>query len=61
VMVFSIIARLVFVPQMGKAGEQLAQRIQQDLDDGIVSITPSIDVDEAQLASITTEALTHEQ
>ena len=60
VMFFSTIAKLVFVPQMGKAGEQLAQRIQQDLADGIVFISPPIDVDQAQIASLTTQALTHD-
>ena len=60
VMVFSTIAKLVFVPQMGKAGEQLAQRIQQDLADGTAFISPPIDIDQTQLASLTTQALTHE-
>jgi len=60
VMFFSTIAKLVFVPQMGKAGGQLAQRIQQDLADGIVFISPPIDVDQGQLASLTTQALTHD-
>ena len=60
VMVFSLIAKLVFVPQMGKAGEQLAQRIQQDLDDGIAFISPPIEVDKDQVVSLATQTLTSE-
>jgi hypothetical protein len=39
---------------------QLAQRIQQDLADGTAFLSPPIEVDKAQIASLTTEALTHE-
>jgi len=60
VMVFSSIAKFGFVPQMVKAGEQLAQRIQQDLADGTAFIAPPIEVDQAQLASLTTQTLTHD-
>jgi hypothetical protein len=58
VMLFIPIAKMVFVPQMAKAGEQLAQRIRQDLADGIVSVSPPIDVDKDQVASLATQALT---
>jgi hypothetical protein len=61
VMVFSLIAKLVFVPQMGKSAEQLAQRIQQDLADGTAFISPPIEVDKDQVASLATQALTAEQ
>ena len=54
------IAKLFFVPQMGKAGEQLAQRIQQDLADGTAFVSPPIDVDKDQVASLTTGALTQD-
>jgi len=60
VMIFSLIAKFVFVPQMGKAGEQLAHRIQQDLADGIAFISPPIEVDQAQIASLAAQALTLE-
>jgi len=60
VMLFSSIAKLVFVPQMGKSAEQLAQRIQQDLADGIAFVSPPIEVDQAQIASLATQTLTHE-
>ena len=60
VMLLSSIAKLVFVPQMGKAGEQLAQRIQQDLADGTAFISPPIEVDKDQVASLATQTLTHE-
>jgi uncharacterized protein YndB with AHSA1/START domain len=58
VMLFIPIAKMVFVPQMAKAGEQLAQRIRQDLADGIVSVSPPIEVDKDQVASLATQALT---
>ena len=60
VMLFSSIAKLVFVPQMGKAAETLRQRIQQDLADGIVFVSPPIEVDQAQVASLAAQALTHD-
>jgi len=60
VMLFRLVAKFVFVPQIAKAVEQLRQRILQDLADGTVSVAPPIEVDQAQLASITTQALTHD-
>jgi len=60
VILFSLLARFVFLPQIGKSVEQLRQRIQQDLADGTAFISPPIDVDQAQLASLTTQALTHD-
>ncbi len=60
VVLFSTIAKLVFLPQMVKSAEQLAQRIQQDLADGIAFVSPSIDVDKDQLASLAIQALTHD-
>jgi hypothetical protein len=60
VMMFSLIAKFVFVPQMGKAVEQLRQRIQQDLADGFAFVSPPIEVDKAQIASLTTQTLTHD-
>jgi len=61
VMLFRMVAKFVFIPQMGKAVEQLRQRIQQDLADGTAFVAPPIDVDQAQLASLTTQALTQDQ
>jgi predicted aspartyl protease len=60
VMIFSSIAKLVFVPQMGKAAEQLRQRIQQDLADGTAFVSPPIEVDKAQVASLAAQTLTHD-
>ena len=60
VILFTIIAKFVFLPQIGKAVEQLRQRIEKDLADGIVFISPPIDVDKAQITSLTTEALTQD-
>ena len=59
VMLFIPIAKMVFLPQMAKSAEQLAQRIQQDLADGIAFVSPPIEVDKAQVASLATQALTH--
>lgn len=62
VMVFSMIAKFVFIPQMTKSAEQLAQRIQQDLADGITFISPPIDVDQDHVAALALAAqtLTHD-
>jgi predicted aspartyl protease len=60
VMIFSSIAKLVFVPQMGKAAEQLRQRIQQDLAHGTAFVSPPIEVDKAQVASLAAQTLTHD-
>ena len=60
VLLFTIIAKLVFLPQIGKAVEQLRQRIEQDLADGTAFVAPPIDVDKDQLASLTTQALTED-
>jgi hypothetical protein len=61
VMLFVPIAKFVFFPQMKKSAEQLAQRIQQDLADGTAFISPPIEVDKDQVASLATQALTAEQ
>jgi len=50
----------VYAPQVTKWTEELAQRIQQDLADGTTFVSPPIEVDKAQIASLITEALTHE-
>jgi hypothetical protein len=60
VMLFSLVAKFVFIPQISKSLEQLAQRIQQDLADGTVSVAPPIEVDKGQIASLATQALTSE-
>jgi len=60
VMMFILLAKFVYAPQVDKWTEELAQRIQQDLADGTAFISPPIDVDEAQLASLTTQALTQD-
>jgi hypothetical protein len=61
VLLFRSIAKLVFLPQMGKWADQLRQRMQQDLADGIVFVSPPIEVDHAQIASLATQALTHDR
>jgi len=60
VRLFSLAAKFVFSPQVVKWADELAQRIQQDLADGIAFVAPPIDVDQAQLASLTTQALTQD-
>jgi hypothetical protein len=59
VMLFSLLGKFFIAPQIAKFAEQLRQRIQQDLADGSVTISPPIDVDKAKIASLTTQALTH--
>ena len=60
VILFSLVAKFVFLPLMSKLVEQLSQRVQQDLADGTTFVSPPIDVDQAQLASLTTQALTQD-
>jgi len=60
VMLFRLVAKFVFVPQIGKAVEQLRQRIQQDLADGTVFVSPPVEVDKDQVVSLTTQTLTPE-
>jgi len=60
VMLFRLVAKFVFLPQIGKSVEQLRQRIQQDLADGTAFISPPIEVDKDQVISLTTQTLTPE-
>jgi hypothetical protein len=53
----NFLSKFVFGPQMGKRAEQILQRIQQDLADGTAFISPPIEVDRAQLASLATQRL----
>jgi len=57
---FILLARTVFTPQMGRSMDHLRQRILQDLADGTTFVSPPIEVDQAQLTSLTTQSLTHE-
>ena len=59
-MLFILLAKFVFAPQVAKSVEQLVQRAQQDLADGTTFLSPPIEVDKAQIASLTTQALTHD-
>lgn len=58
VMLFNLLAKYVFTSQLTKSMNAFRQRIEQDLADGIVTFSPSIEVDKAQLTSLTTQALT---
>jgi len=53
-------SKFVFGPQMGNRAELLRQRIQQDLADGTVFVSPPIEVDKAQVAALATHTLTHD-
>ena len=59
-LITNLLSKFVFGPQMGKRSEIVLQRIQQDLANGTAFIAPPIDVDKAQVASLATQALTHE-
>jgi predicted aspartyl protease len=59
VILFSLVAKFVFIPQIGKSAESLRQRIIQDLADGTAFVSPSIEVGKAQIASLATQMLTH--
>jgi hypothetical protein len=55
-----LLQHLVFVSDTDKGMERLRQRIQQDLADGIAFVSPPVEVDKAQVASLATQALTHD-
>ncbi len=54
----NLLAKVIFASQVGKSVENLRQRIQQDLADGTALISPPIEVDKTQIASLTTQTLT---
>jgi hypothetical protein len=55
---FTLLARFIFSKQIAKSVVVLRQRIQQDLADGTAFISPPIEVDNAQVALLATQALT---
>ena len=55
-----LVSKLILGPQTDKWAEQLRQRIQQDIADGTAFISPPIEFDKAQLASLATQTLTHD-
>ena len=57
---FTLLAKLVFAPNIGKSMDQLRQRIQHDLANGTAFVAPPVEVNKAQLTSLRTQALTHE-
>ena len=59
-MLFILLAKFVFVRQVGKSAEQLDQRIQQDLADGTAFVSPPIELDKAQVTSLAAQVLTHD-
>ena len=59
VMMVSLLQKFIFAPQTGKFVEQLHQRIQKDLADGTAFVSPPIEVDKDQVASLAAQALTH--
>jgi len=56
---FTLLARFVFAPSVDKSMDQLRQRIEQDLADGIAFVSPPIDVDKDQVAALANQTLTH--
>jgi hypothetical protein len=52
-----LLPKIDVAPQVDQLVGQL---IQQDLADGTAFVSPPIDVDKAQLASLATQTLTHE-
>jgi len=59
VMFVSLLQKYIFAPQTGKFVEQLRQRIQQDLADGTTFVSPPVEVDKDQVASLAVQALAH--
>ena len=56
----NLLQNILFAPQTDKNVELLRQRIQQDLADGTAFVSPPIEVDNAQVASLTMQTLTHD-
>jgi Protein of unknown function (DUF2652) len=54
-----LLQKMIFVSQNDKGFEKLRQRMQQDLADGTAFVSPPIEVDKAQVASLATQTLTH--
>jgi len=59
VMFVSLLQKYIFARQTGKFVEQLLQRIQQDLADGTTFVSPPVEVDKDQVASLAVQALAH--
>ena len=57
-LLFMLLAKFVFARQVAKSVETLRQRILQDLADGTAFVSPPIEVDQAQVASLAAQALT---
>ena len=55
-----LLQKMIFVSKNDQGYDKLRERMQQDLADGTAFISPPIEVDKAQLASLTTQTLTHE-
>jgi hypothetical protein len=55
-----LLQKMIFASQNDQGMEKLRQRIQQDLADGTAFVSPPIEVDKAQIASLATLALTHD-
>jgi len=60
VMRFSLLAKYFFAPQLAKSVDAFRQRIEKDIGDGLVFISPPIEVDQAEIISLTTKALSHD-
>jgi len=60
VMLFSLLAKYFFAPQLAKSVDAFRQRIEKDIGDGLVFISPPIEVDQAEIISLTTKALSHD-
>ena len=56
----NLLQKIMFAPQTDKNVELLRQRIQQDLADGTAFVSPPIEVDNAQVASLAMQTLTHD-
>lgn len=56
----NLLQKIMFAPQTDKNVELLRQRIQQDIADGTAFISPPIEVDKAQVASLAMQTLIHD-
>ncbi|HNE68688.1 MAG TPA: hypothetical protein PLE39_09925, partial [Anaerolineales bacterium] len=55
-----LLQKLIFVSKNDQGYEKLRQRMQQDLADGTTFVSPPIEVDNAQIAALASQALTTE-
>ena len=55
-----LLQKMIFVSKNDQGYKKVRQRVEQDLAEGTAYVSPPIEVDKAQVASLATQALTHD-